>query len=161
MLIGSNLALSLGMVGALSIIRFRNVIKDSRDMIYLFWGIASGLGSGTYNWSIVLTASACIGAMMLFLDFLKYGDLQTQDCVFVLRGNGDGPEGLVFETISQHTDYCMMRSMETSDTGWELVFEVQFPTTEANELSKMLARIREINGVRDASLLAPHLSLPV
>jgi hypothetical protein len=42
-----------------------------------------------------------------------------------------------------------------------LVFEVQFPTTEANELSKMLARIREINGVRDASLLAPHLSLPV
>ena len=47
MLIGSNLALSLGLVGALSIIRFRNVIKDSRDMAYLFWSIVVGLGSGT------------------------------------------------------------------------------------------------------------------
>ena len=44
LLIGSNLALSLGLVGALSIIRFRNVIKDSRDMVFLFWSIAVGLG---------------------------------------------------------------------------------------------------------------------
>ena len=85
MLIGSNLALSLGMVGALSIIRFRNVIKDSRDMIYLFWGIAVGLGSGTYNWSIVITASICIGCVMMLLDYLKYGIAQSQDCIFVLR----------------------------------------------------------------------------
>ena len=47
MIIGSNLALSLGMVGALSIIRFRSAIKDPKDIGFLFWGIAVGLSTGT------------------------------------------------------------------------------------------------------------------
>ena len=52
--------MSLGLVGSLSIIRFRTPIKDTRDMIFLFWSIAIGLGAGTYNWLLVGIATLFI-----------------------------------------------------------------------------------------------------
>jgi hypothetical protein len=48
--IRGDLVLSLGLIGSLSIVRFRTAIKDTRDMVFLFWVIAVGLGAGTYNW---------------------------------------------------------------------------------------------------------------
>ena len=87
MLIGSNLALSLGLVGALSIIRFRTV-KDS-DMVFLFWGIAIGLGCGTFNWIAVGVSSLFIAAIILVLYYLEYGKQQHFDCVLVIDGDGD------------------------------------------------------------------------
>ena len=66
MIIGSNLALSLGMVGALSIIRFRNAVKDSRDISFIFWSVASGLAAGTG----LYTVEMCIRDRFL----RRYGD---------------------------------------------------------------------------------------
>lgn len=65
--IGSNLALSIGMVGSLSIIRFRTAIKDPVDLMYLFILIMIGLGCGTQNYVITLLATFCLGAILYFL----------------------------------------------------------------------------------------------
>jgi hypothetical protein len=67
--IQGNLVLSLGLVGSLSIIRFRTPIKDTRDMVYLFWVIAVGLGAGTYHWGIVIISSLAILALIVILYF--------------------------------------------------------------------------------------------
>lgn len=67
MIIGSNLALSLGLVGALSIIRFRTAVKDAKDAGYLFWAIGIGLSCGTGIYSIGIIGSLIIGAALLFL----------------------------------------------------------------------------------------------
>ena len=74
--IQGNLVLSLGLVGSLSIIRFRTPIKDTRDMVYLFWSIAVGLGAGTYNWTMVALASAIILIFIFILYLIKYGRSQ-------------------------------------------------------------------------------------
>jgi hypothetical protein len=161
LLIGSNLALSLGMVGALSIIRFRNVIKDSRDMVYLFWAIAIGLGSGTYNWNIVLLASLFIGAALFLLDYLRYGKLENQDCVFVLSGHGSVPQAVIHETLGKYSLACKMRSAEVSGDDWELVFEVRFNTGQSEDLVTILDEVREIEGVSNISLITPQVSLPI
>ena len=58
--IRGDLVLSLGLIGSLSIIRFRTAIKDTRDMVFLFWVIAVGLGAGTYNWGIVIWFHLCL-----------------------------------------------------------------------------------------------------
>ena len=58
--IGSNISVSLGMVGALSIIRFRTAVKDPRDTAFIFWGVVSGLACGTQNYTIVLVGSLFI-----------------------------------------------------------------------------------------------------
>ena len=63
--IGSNISVSLGMVGALSIIRFRTAVKDPRDTAFIFWGVVSGLACGTQNYTIVLAGSIVI-CLVLF-----------------------------------------------------------------------------------------------
>ena len=66
--IGNNIALSLGMVGALSIVRFRTAIKDSRDTVYIFWSIIVGICCGVGDYAV-----ACIGSAVTFVVILLLG----------------------------------------------------------------------------------------
>lgn len=68
-ILGSSLALSLGMVGALSIIRFRTAVKDTRDTTYIFWAIAIGLGAGSTNYYIVAVGTVFITVISILLTF--------------------------------------------------------------------------------------------
>ena len=66
LMISSNIVISLGMVGALSIIRFRTAVKDPRDTAFIFWGVVSGLACGTQNYTIVIAGSIFI-CLILFM----------------------------------------------------------------------------------------------
>ncbi len=84
MLIGSNLAISLGMVGALSIVRFRSAIKEPRDLAFLFWAISAGLSAGTGAFLIAGVCSVFIAAFLFV-----FGKSAYSDCCYllVLKGN--------------------------------------------------------------------------
>ncbi|MEY8324134.1 DUF4956 domain-containing protein [Lachnospiraceae bacterium 54-11] len=65
LMISSNIAISLGMVGALSIVRFRTAIKDSRDTIFIFWAIAEGLCTSSQNYRLTFTSALFIAAVLI------------------------------------------------------------------------------------------------
>ena len=69
--IGNNIALSLGMVGALSIVRFRTAIKDSRDTVYIFWAIIIGICCGVGDYLVASIGSAVTFSLYLFSVVLK------------------------------------------------------------------------------------------
>ena len=69
--IGNNIALSLGMVGALSIVRFRTAVKDSQDTVYIFWTIIVGICCGVGDYSVALIGSAGVFVVLLVLGFIK------------------------------------------------------------------------------------------
>lgn len=69
-IISNNIALSLGMVGALSIIRFRTAVKDVRDATYIFWAIAAGIGCGVSQYALIVIGSAFL---LLFLVLTRKG----------------------------------------------------------------------------------------
>ena len=69
-IISNNIALSLGMVGALSIIRFRTAVKDVRDATYIFWAIAAGIGCGVSQYALIVIGSAFL---LLFLIVTRKG----------------------------------------------------------------------------------------
>jgi len=73
MLIGSNLALSLGMVGALSIIRFRAAVKDSRDASFIFYAVAAGMTTALGVYELAFIGTCFIGATVVVFSFLKIG----------------------------------------------------------------------------------------
>lgn len=77
--IGNNIALSLGMVGALSIVRFRTAVKDSRDTAYIFWAIAVGICCGVSDY---LTAS--IGTVVLFVIMVLFGVIKDNNRVLIV-----------------------------------------------------------------------------
>ena len=72
--IGNNIALSLGMVGALSIVRFRTAIKDSRDTTYIFWCIAVGICCGVSYYALGAIGTGFIFLMLLFMGSVKSND---------------------------------------------------------------------------------------
>ena len=82
--IGSNISVSLGMVGALSIIRFRTAVKDPRDTAFIFWGVVSGLACGTQNYTIVIVGSFVI-CVILFV--FKSIATSSNKYVLIVKGN--------------------------------------------------------------------------
>ena len=98
--IGNNIALSLGMVGALSIVRFRTAIKDSRDTIYIFWAIVVGICCGAGDYLV-----ASIGSAFTFLVLLVFGRIKNDDRLLLIirtsRANEGRVEALIFQYYSR------------------------------------------------------------
>jgi len=160
MIIRGNLVLSLGLVGSLSIIRFRTPIKDTRDMVFLFWSIAVGLGAGTYNWSLVTLSSAFVVAVIFLLYLLKYGRSQNSDFILVVSGSSAYASELLIEIIRKYTKESKIRSQRISDEMWEVIFELRFGD-EKIILDTLVKELKDVQGVGDVSLLAPQLAIPV
>lgn len=118
--IGNNVALSLGMVGALSIIRFRTSIKDSRDTVYIFWTIIIGICCGVGDFVV-----AGVGSGAVFLVLLALGRVKSENRVLlVIRGS---------RLISAEIRHCVfayfvkapvLKAENTTETTVEFIYEV-------------------------------------
>ena len=161
MVIGSNLALSLGMVGALSIIRFRTVIKDSRDMIFLFLAIAIGLCCGTYNWLVAVVSTGMLCAILCVLYYVQFGTTSHADYVLVIQGHGNKPLDAIRTIVKNHATDARLRSTRSSADSWEIVAELQVLKTEALAEDSLVDALHELKTVEQTSLLAPQLAIPI
>lgn len=118
--IGNNIALSLGMVGALSIVRFRTAIKDSRDTIYIFWTIVTGICCGAGDFLI-----AGVGAAFTFLILLIFGRIKNDNRVlFIIRSariNDERIESLMFQYFSHKAN---LRVKNTTENSVEFIYKI-------------------------------------
>lgn len=135
--IGNNIALSLGMVGALSIVRFRTAIKDSRDTIYIFWTIVVGICCGAGDFWV-----AGVGSAFTFLVLLLFGRVKNDDRLLLIirsaRVNEEKIEALVFLYYSRKAN---LRVKNTTETTVEFIYELSRRTAErAEKASKGGAR---------------------
>lgn len=132
---GSNLTISLGMVGALSIVRFRNAIKDPADLTYLFWSISLGivLGAGLFGLAIFL--SVAVALLVTLLDLIPSF---RAPCVLVVSASAADAEKELTETIKKHAKNTKIRSRNVNNNGAEWIFEIRVRDEGAlvEELSK-------------------------
>ena len=99
--IGNNIALSLGMVGALSIVRFRTAIKDSRDTVYIFWTIIVGICCGVGDYLV-----AAVGSSAIFLIFLIMGAIRSDNrMLLIIRAKRSRCENRVKNTTEENAEY--------------------------------------------------------
>lgn len=118
--IGNNLAMSLGMVGALSIVRFRTAVKDSRDTMYIFWAIVVGICCGAGDF---FTAAA--GSAFVFLLLLLFGWVKNDNRVLlIIRGarmNEERIESLIFRYFARKAN---LRVKNTTEDSVEFIYEL-------------------------------------
>lgn len=159
--IRGDLVLSLGLIGSLSIIRFRTPIKDTRDMIFLFWTIAIGLGAGTYNWEVVFLSSLVMVPMVFLLYGFGYGRSRYADFILVCGGEGDCPADQIAREIGAKVKGAVVRSHEVSKGEWETVYELRQADDGGTLVLELIPILKGMEGIGRVSLLAPKLDLPV
>ena len=145
--ITSNLALSLGMVGALSIIRFRTAIKDASDTAFLFWSVAAGItaGAGFYLLTLIgclFVGTVCVLAVVLF---------SCMDTPFLLVVRAD--DTVAVERAEQflkasHIRYRVCSFVESAK-GTEGIYEVSL----SNKTRKLLSALKELPGITGISIV--------
>lgn len=144
--ITSNIILSLGMVGALSIVRFRTAIKDPIDVAYLFWAIGMGIVSGAGLWMLALMSSAVIGIILLV--FSKISDVNTP-FLLVVSYQTEETNDLVFKLIEREAKRYRLKSKVLNSEHYELTVEIR----ERNKTASLVNKIGEINHVHSVALL--------
>ncbi len=118
--IGNNVALSLGMVGALSIVRFRTAIKDSRDTVYIFWTIIVGICCGVGDFIV-----AGIGSGFVFIILLILGAIKNNNRMLVIVRGGRTKEAQIQAVMYKFFGAkAVLRVKNSTDTSIEFIYEI-------------------------------------
>ncbi len=137
--IGNNLALSLGMVGALSIIRFRTSIKDSRDTVYIFWTIIIGICCGVGDFIV-----AGIGSAVVFLVLLALGRVKNENrTLLIIRADRANDQEIRRIIYAYFTKKPILKAENTTQDKVELIFELNKKSMEQSRKNEAKSAIKE------------------
>ena len=110
----SNLIISLGMVGALSIVRFRTAIKEPKDILFLFWSISTGIILGAMNYGLALIIAIAVSFLMLFLELIPLGKASM---LLVVNLNEKGNEEELMEIVKKYARISVIKSRSRKIEG--------------------------------------------
>ena len=144
--ISSNLALSLGMVGALSIVRFRTAIKEPTDTVFMFWSITAGIMAGAGLYIVAIIASLGIG-ILYFVGYML-GFKAKHQYLFIIKYNSSIDEFIVKQI--KKLPKTKLKSKSITKNIVELTFELELKDNE----SKVLDAFKSVEGVESVSVIS-------
>jgi hypothetical protein len=145
--IGSNIILSLGMVGALSIVRFRSAVKDPMDIAYLFWAISAGIVLGAGLIPLAVFGSIFIGIILYIFSTKKPTD---KPYILIVDCASEETEKEISNVLKESVKKQVLRSKTMNPDAIELTIEVRLPKME----SGFVNRVSAIPGVSKAVLVS-------
>ncbi|NLV75341.1 MAG: DUF4956 domain-containing protein [Chloroflexi bacterium] len=147
MAVTSNVVLSLGMVGALSIVRFRAAIKEPMEIVFLFWALAGGIVVGAGMIPLAIIGSVIIGLILLFFANRK---LHNSPYILVLNCTDEASEESALSLLKKSVEHYVVKSKTVNAAGIELTTELR--TKDAT--TSFINRINDIEGVENATLVS-------
>ena len=141
--IGSNISVSLGMVGALSIIRFRTAVKDPRDTAFIFWGVVSGLACGTQNYTIVLAGSIVICLVLFIFKKVTAGD---DKYLLIVKGIDFDIEKIE-KLIERNVKYFSCKGKYIKNNNIELIYDIKLKKKKDDGIIRILSDVDNIDTV--------------
>lgn len=152
MVIGNSLARAFALVGALSIIRFRTVVKDTKDTAYVFMALAVGMGAGTGNYFIALYATFFMTGVAWILYKFNFGVQRSSD--FILRFYFDKTKDDSFiDYINKYSENNAMLHMEPSGDNKKRYMTYDISLKEDIEMNKFLSGFSKIEGISEVVLV--------
>jgi len=141
----SNIVISLGMVGALSIVRFRTAVKSPMDLLFLFWSMGVGIicGAGLFEVALMVSLIATVGIFVL-----EYLPGNKKPYLLIINGTKEMDEDTIVKSVEQKSSYRKVKARNRKKNGMDMILEVR--TKQEKEL---LAELENVNGVEQISLL--------
>lgn len=146
MAVTSNVVLSLGMVGALSIVRFRAAIKEPMEIVFLFWSIAVGIVIGAGMIPLAVIGSVIIGIILVIFANKKF---RNAPYILIVNCEDEKAEENALNIIEKSVDKYVVKSKSINASGIELTAEIRVK----NEAVSFANRVNEISGVSGATLV--------
>jgi len=142
----SNVVLTLGMVGALSIIRFRTSIKEPMDIMYMFWAVAAGIATGAGMAGVAVLGSLCIGLLIVLL---TRGRQNGVPYILVLQVEDQAAEKRAMELVAANVKRCRVKSKRVTKEETEITVDLRLK----NENTDFMHAVNALAGVRSAMLV--------
>lgn len=143
----SNVVLSLGMVGALSIVRFRAAIKEPMEIVYLFWAVAAGIVIGAGMLPLAVIGSAIIGVILILFANKKVHD---NPYLLILNCQNENAENAAVSLMKEGVKKYAVKSKTVNAQGIEFTAEIRMKDGE----TAFVNRLNEIAGVENATLVS-------
>ena len=141
-----NLVISLGMVGALSIIRFRTAVKDPMDLVFLFWAISIGIICGAGLYEVALVTSVAVTIFILVLDLLP---VAKAPMILVLNSEKTDGEKEILDVVGRYAKSYKVKSRNLSKGRLDMVVELR-----VKDESGLVSEVASMEGMISASLIA-------
>ncbi len=159
--IGSNLVLSLGLIGALSIIRFRSVIKNTVDMSYLFWAIAEGLSVGAGAYTVTFVSTIGLAGLMILLRYMQRFPEASADYILTIQTDGNQKETFeeaVMSKLPTNVELTLKSAhMDKMSNNYENTFEVRSKNKE--NFASLIEALEKNAKVKKVIVLHPETNL--
>ena len=146
MAVTSNVVLSLGMVGALSIVRFRAAIKEPMEIVFLFWALAVGIVIGAGMIPLAVIGSVIIGAVLVLFANRKFSDTPY---ILIVDCSDEQAEQQAMAVVGQYADKYVVKSKTVNASGIELTAEIRVKDASTGFVN----RVNEVKGVSGATLV--------
>lgn len=141
----SNLVISLGMVGALSIVRFRNAVKEPMDLMFLFWAISIGIIDGAGLYAVAVELSLVITAAMLLLNYVP---APKAAMILVVNSSDTGAMQQIIDKVEERTKRSRIKSRNITGRGVDMIIEFC-----GAEETKLLEELAKMDGVTNVAIL--------
>ena len=156
MIIGNSLARAFALVGALSIIRFRTVVKDTKDTAYIFWSLASGMAAGTGSYFLAIAGSIIISSIALILFYTNFGSIIKSEFIvqFRINSNDSNITSQYNKLISDFTKSHTLLSSESSGDSQTIKVSFDVVMKEEMKQNELISKISKIDGVSEVVIIA-------
>lgn len=157
LIVGSNIARAFALVGALSIIRFRNAVKETRDVGFIFLAMAIGMATGTRFYTLAIVATAAISGAILLMERLDWFKVSLQSQVLKVQvPSGEDFSKAMDDALLRFTDHSELVSLESVRAGalTEMTYTARLkPSTKPAEV---IQAFRELTGGQKVTLLTGY-----
>ncbi len=159
MVIGNNLARAFGLVGAMSIIRFRTAIKDTQDIVFIFFALAVGMASGVGLYMVAIIGTLTIGIVMYVLSKLSFGMPRKRELLlqFTYESVDEAEPGYLSVIKDECRDFKLINVKSPRSDFFELSYYVKLK--DKNRAKELIGKLSKIPGVKNVSLLADEEGL--
>ncbi|MAW60191.1 MAG: hypothetical protein CMJ94_05070 [Planctomycetes bacterium] len=150
--IGDSIVTAFGLIGALAIIRFRNVLKDTRDTVFVFYALVLGLAIGSGRFAAAIVATLCLLGATVYLAWVRFGTRGFFDGHLSFRVEGPRAEEGGFQAVMRrHCRRFESLSVRQGDAVTEFIFQVRMRDRRRGE--ELVAAMRGLGRVDDVSLV--------
>ena len=156
MIIGNSLARAFALVGALSIIRFRTVVKDTKDTAYIFWSLAVGMACGTGSYFLALAGNIIIIVIALLLYYSNFGSIIKSEFIVQFRINLKEKEisNQYNKILKEYTKSSTLLSSESSEDNDSLRVSYDILLKEEKNQNEIVAKLSKIKGLSEVVIIA-------